>query len=166
MHDSPHQKAGDHKQGETIIVKGPGKKLDLVVAFERKPQNIHARHAHAAVASGEMIELEQERVEQHAKGKRQHAKENSHVARAEERNGQCDQGGSNDHSEKHDFELLDSDGSRHHRGTIGAKTEKHGVTKRQQPCVAKQKIKAEQCDGISEERDHQPRVVRRHDVRQ
>src|SRR5262245_55382653 len=82
MHDSPHQKARDHEQAETIIVKGPSKKLDLVVAFEGKPQNIHARHAHAAVAPGEMIELEQERVEQHAKGKRQHAKENSHVTRA------------------------------------------------------------------------------------
>src|SRR5262245_23602962 len=82
MHESPHQKTGNHEQAETIVVKGTCKKLDLVVALERKSQNIHARHTHATVTTREMVELEKKRIEQHAKGKSQHAKENAHISRA------------------------------------------------------------------------------------
>ena len=48
---------------------------------EFQPQDI--MHAHAAVAAGQVVELEQEGVEQHAEGERQHAEENAGIAHAQ-----------------------------------------------------------------------------------
>src|SRR5215469_14234370 len=79
MHDPPHQQTCDDQQAEAIVVERASEKLDLVIPLERKPQYVHAGNAHSAVTAGQVIEFKQERIEQHAEGKRQHAKENSYV---------------------------------------------------------------------------------------
>ena len=69
---------------EAVVVERPGQQLDLVVLREFQAEEIHARHPHAAVAAGEVVELEQERVEQHAERERQHAEEDADIAHAEQ----------------------------------------------------------------------------------
>src|SRR5689334_2567726 len=76
VHNPPHGNPGDYQQAEAVIVKRAREKLDLVVVIEVEPEDVHAHHTHAAVAAGQIEELKQKRVEQHAKGKRQHAEKN------------------------------------------------------------------------------------------
>ena len=100
VHNPPHGEPGDNQQSETVVVERAGEELDLVVACEVEAEDSHAHHAHATVAAGQIVELKQKRVEQHAKGKRQHAEENSDVAHAQRPNRQRDQRGRDHHREE------------------------------------------------------------------
>src|SRR3712207_7559881 len=51
--------------------------------FRSHSQQRRAAHPHALVAAGQVVELEQEAVEQHAEGQRQHAEEDLLVAGTE-----------------------------------------------------------------------------------
>ena len=90
VHDAPHQQAGKHQQRQAVVVERAGQQLDLVVGGELEPEDAHARHAHAAVAAGQVVELEQERVRQHAERQRQHAEEDAGVAHAQKADRQRD----------------------------------------------------------------------------
>ena len=98
---------------------------------EFEADDVHARHAHAAVASGEVIELEQKRVEQHAEGERQHAEEDADVAHAQNADGDRRERGKQHDREQDGFERLDAENAGEHRGTIGAEAEKHGMAERE-----------------------------------
>jgi len=92
MHDAPHDETADNQQAKAIIVEGSRQKIDLVVLGEFQPKDLHPRHAHAAVAAGDVVKLEQERVEQHAEGEREHPEKNPDVAHAQQSNGQRNHG--------------------------------------------------------------------------
>src|SRR5262249_24199557 len=166
MHDPPHHERGNDQEGEAIIVEWPSQKLDLVVVREFETDDVHARDAHAAVATREVIELEQKRVEQHAEGKRQHAEEDADVAHAQkpDRNGR--ERGKQHDREQDGLERLDAKGAGEHGGAISTEAEKHGMAERQQAGIAEEQIEPEQRDGVAEEGNHQGRVIGRRQERQ
>src|SRR5262249_31057164 len=55
VHDPPHHQAGHDREAEAIVVEWPSQELDLVVAREIQPENVHARDSHAAVAAGQVV---------------------------------------------------------------------------------------------------------------
>ena len=68
------------KQAKAVVVERTGEKLDLVVPAEFQAEDLHSRHAHAAVTAGEVVKFEQEGVEQHAERQREHAEKDSDVS--------------------------------------------------------------------------------------
>src|SRR5262249_59567782 len=81
-----NKKPANDQQSKAVVVEWSGQKLDLVVLGEFQSKNFHPRHAHAAVAAGDVVELEQERVKQHAEGEREHSEKNPDIAHAEQSN--------------------------------------------------------------------------------
>ena len=161
VHDAPHDERGDHQQPQAVVVEGPGEELDLVVGGKLEPEDAHARDAHAAVAAGQMVELEQHGVRQHAEGEREHAEEDAGVAHAQEADRQRDDQPSQRDADQHDLELRDAEHAGDHGRAIGAEPEKHGMAEGQQAGVAKQQIEPKQGDGVAEERHQQVGVVGR-----
>ena len=121
VHDAPHEQGGEHQQRQAVVVEGAGQQLDLVVGGELEPQDAHARHAHAAVAAGQVVELEQDGVRQHAERQRQHAKEDAGVAHAQEADGQRDQQCRRQRdADEHDLELPDAEHAGDDGRAVGA----------------------------------------------
>src|SRR5215467_1830519 len=119
MHDPPHQETTDDQQAKAVVVEGSGQKLDLVVLGEFQPKNFHPRNAHAAVATSDVVELEQKRVEQHAEGEREHPEKNPDITHAEQSNRQRNRSRYQNDGNEHEFERLESE-SGHHGGAVGA----------------------------------------------
>ena len=105
-----------------------------------KAEDVHARNTHAAVAAGQVVELEKERVEQHAEGERQHAEKDADVTNAEKPDGHRDQRPRQHDSQEHDLERCDPELPGEDGRAIGAEAEEHGVTERQQTGVAEEQI--------------------------
>src|SRR5262249_49753151 len=151
MHDAPHHGGGDDEERETVIIERPGQELDLVVLAQFEAEDVHARNPHAAVAAGQVVELEKERVEQHAEGKRQYAEKDADVTNAEKPDWHRDKRPRQHDGDEHDLERGDPELAGEHGGAIGAEAEKHGVTEREQSGVAEEQIKPQQRDGVTEE---------------
>ena len=155
VHDPPHHQRGNDQKRQAIVIEGAGEELDLVVLRELQPEDAHARHPHAAVAAGQVIELEQEGIKQHAEGEREHAEEDAHVADAEEPDRNGGEHGAEHHGREHQLEGLDPEHAREESRAIGAGAEKHRMPEGEEPGIAEEEIEAEEGDGVAEERDHQ-----------
>ena len=166
VYDSPHHEAGDDHKAEAIVVKWPRQELDLVVAREFQPEDVHARHAHAAVAAGQVVELEQEGVEQHAEGESQHAEKNADIAHAQRADRQCNRTRCEHDREQHQLEGFHPQHARQDRRAVSANAQKHGMPERQQSGIAEKQVEPEQGDGVAVEGDHQAGVIGRHCQRQ
>ena len=140
MHDTPHHDGGDVEEREAVVIERPGQELDFVVLAQFEAEDVHARNAHAAVAAGQVVELEKERVEQHAEGERQHAEKDADVTNAEKPDGHRDERPRQHDGQEHDLERRDPELSGEHGRAIGAEAEEHGVTERQQTGVAEEQI--------------------------
>ena len=134
--------------------------------FEPVTEERGTQHADARVAAGEVVELEQERMEQHAEGQRQDAEENAHVAHREHRHGdgRDDRRGARQQEDR--FETLDAELARQHSRTIGADRHEERVAEGEQTGIAEQQVEAEQRDGVGEGRQDQRDVVGLRDARE
>ena len=79
---APHRQTEQREQYQRVIVKRAGEKRRFAAApFHAEQQR--PQHAHALVAAGDGVKLEQKRVKEHSECKRQHAEENPGVADAQ-----------------------------------------------------------------------------------
>jgi hypothetical protein len=129
-------------------------------------QQRRARHAHALVAAGQCVELEQEGVEQHAEGEGEHAEEDLGVARAKradrQRHEQAGRGG----GEQRDLEAGDPPHPDRDGRGVGADGDEHRVPEGHEPAVPEQQVEPEERHAVPEHRQQQRGAVLAQDQRQ
>ena len=159
-HDAQHDGGGRRQQDERVVVERPREELNLVEVLQRLAEQEGAQHAHAFVATGEVIELAEKGVEQHAEGEREHAEVDLHVAHGE----QADRYG---HRHRHrgrrqqdELHVEDVQLAREPGRRVGPERHEERVAEGQQPRVAEEQVEAEQRDAVAEGGQHQRRRVR------
>ena len=138
---------------------GPTRNSGLVQLLEREAEQRRARHAHALVAAGERVELEQEGVEQHAEGQGEHAEEDLRVARAEGADRQRDEEPGRRGGQQRRLEAFDAPHPGGDRRGIGADGHEHRMPEGHEPAIAEQQVEPEQRHAVAEDGQQQRGAV-------
>ena len=165
VHDAPHHKAQQQKDRQAVKIKRSDQVSRFIHAGKLHAQQCGPGDRHPGVAAGQFIELEQERVDQHAEREREHAEENLHVPHAEHADRNADHQADQDCGADRALHASDAVAAGDISHRIRAQRHIERMAKRHQAGVAEQKIKAQQDDAVGQRRQHQRDIKRRHDKR-
>ena len=165
MDDAPHAERGQREHTQRIVVVRADQVVDLRHRFETVAEERRPQERRALVAPGEPVELQDERVKDHAEGEREHAEVNLHVAHAERGDRNRDQRAEGSRRDQDDLERADLRVGREERPGVGAEPDEERVAERDEPRVSEQEVEPEQDDRVGHERQHQEDVVGRGDER-
>ncbi len=165
-HDPPHEERGQHQDREREVVVGPDQVVGLREPRPLAAEQIGAQHAHALVAAGQSVELEEERIEDHAEGEGQHPEVDLDVAHAEGAHRRGHDGGGERARGQDQLHVPDAQMGRQHRAGVGADADEERVAEGHEPGGAEEQVQPQQDDPVRHERQHEGDVVgRRHQRR-
>ena len=159
-HDPPHEERGQDQDREGEVVVGPDQVVGLREPRPLAAEQIGAQQAHALVAAGQPVELEKERVEDHAEGEGQHPEVDLDVAHAEGAHRRRHHRGGERGRGQDQLHVPHAQVRRQHRAGVGADADEERVPEGDEPGGAEEQVQPQQHHPVGHEGQHERDVSR------